>query len=235
MKAHEIITNEETITEWSDIHKGIKKELRDKGYKYLGSGVDQMAFLEPGTGYVLKVFGTQEELAGRPNKFSNDHKMFFKFAKFCMKNASNPFLPKFFGYESFVYDNSNYLQIRQERLRKSGDLGYVVEALAGYLSEVDSATELFNDALREQATREQALRDEANGIDVEYDWVPDPTYPNIEYCIDELGVKGTRLLLKTIKQLMDMGYKHNWDWDLHNENIMCRGKIPVLVDPWVAP
>ena len=49
------------LTEFSSIDKKIDKILTVKGYKKLGSGKDQTAYLEPGTGYVLKIFGTQSK------------------------------------------------------------------------------------------------------------------------------------------------------------------------------
>ena len=207
MKTTDIITNEEIIDEWSNTDKGINAELKRQGYKFLGSGVDQSAYLEPGTGYVLKVFGTQPELKGKPNKFSADHKMFFTWAKFCMANPDNPYLPKFFGYESFVFNNHNYLQIRQERLTKSGDLGDSIESIADYLA-YSTINELF-------------------------------TTRAVSYEIDALmAVLGSKEEVarfgKTIKALQKIGNKKGWDWDLHGGNVMKRGKIPVIVDPWVV-
>jgi hypothetical protein len=87
------------LQEYSKTSNKVDKILKAKGYKRLGAGVDQTAYLEPGTGYVLKVFGTQGG-----ESFSADQKMFFAWAKYCMKNTDNPFLPRFAGYESFVLD-----------------------------------------------------------------------------------------------------------------------------------
>ena len=36
----------------------IIQHLQSKGYKKLGKGADQVVFLEPGTGLILKIFGT---------------------------------------------------------------------------------------------------------------------------------------------------------------------------------
>jgi len=225
VRANEFI-DEEIIDEWSENHPGIKQELKKKGYKFLGLGVDQMAFLEPGTGYVLKIFGTQEKLRGRPDDFSEDHKMFFIFAEFCMKNKDNPFLPKFFGYESFVYDNKNYLQIRQEKLRDSGEFGFTVENLGDSLRGTGITPD---EMMRNAEARMLRTQNDAFGS-------PDdpPDFPDAEDCIDVIGSKATLQLLVTLEQLILMGEEHGWGWDLHNANIMRRGKIPVLVDPWVA-
>ena len=108
----EVIAESEVLDEFSYTDHQIKRILQKKGYKFLGAGVDQQAYLEPSTGYVLKIFGSQEGSKG----FSPDHKMFFKWAKFCMKHQDNPFLPRFYGYESFEFDGDMYLQIRTEQL-----------------------------------------------------------------------------------------------------------------------
>ena len=219
MKAHEFIIDEEIIDEWSDIHSDIKKDLKKKGYKFLGSGVDQMAFLEPGSGLVLKIFGTQDYLHSKPDSFSDDHKMFFIWAKFCMKNPNNPFLPKFYGYESFVYDNCNYLQIRQEQLKESGDIGDYVSSASEYMRYGLSAKELF------ALAKKQSKHDDSDDED---------GYSEVIQCIQLLGEKGALLLLKTLEQLRAIGKEHKWIWDLHDENVMCRGKTPVIIDPWIA-
>jgi hypothetical protein len=61
--------------------------------------------------------------------------MFFAWAKYCMKNTDNPFLPRFAGYESFVLDGDRYLQIRQEPLKPLGVVGHVLELLATAIEE----------------------------------------------------------------------------------------------------
>jgi hypothetical protein len=49
MKPNEIIP-EAIVDEWSTTDSGIIKHLQKQGYELLGRGVDQSAFLEPGTG-----------------------------------------------------------------------------------------------------------------------------------------------------------------------------------------
>ena len=207
MKSHEI------IDEWSTTAPDIKKALTKKGYKFLGSGVDQSAYLEPGTGYVLKVFGTQPGLHGKLDRFSKDHKMFFKWAAFCMANADNKFLPKFFGYESFVWHNHNYLQIRQEPLTESNQAGRIVECLT-YYCYGKTATQVLKDLERGRVVfRYKDL------------------FPFLSAMMD---IEDVKLLVKTTISLQKLCDSHGWSWDLHNENIMMRGTTPVLVDPMVA-
>lgn len=98
----------------SAMHEDIPRIMKQKGYKLISSGQDAYAFLEPGTGKVLKIFGTKKTATGL--NFSKDQQMFFAWAKYCMENANNPFLVKFDGFEPFQYKGHNYVQIRQERL-----------------------------------------------------------------------------------------------------------------------
>ena len=114
------------LNEHSYTDDGIIRVLVDKGFRLMGSGVDQTAFLSP-DGQVLKIFGTQsntmpaQPTRGRPDPvFSKDQMMFFTFVKFCESNSTNEFLPKFGGFESFYWDGRVYLQIYQERLHSCG-------------------------------------------------------------------------------------------------------------------
>tara|TARA_R110000868_G_scaffold159061_5_gene387533 strand:+ start:3597 stop:4226 length:630 start_codon:yes stop_codon:yes gene_type:complete len=93
---------------------GIKKELQKKGYKWLGSGAAQDAFLEPKSGYVLKIFS-----GSMGNKSIN-----IKYIDFCLANQNNQFLPTFTGWSRFKWPTEpdqrmyqkEFLQIRMERL-----------------------------------------------------------------------------------------------------------------------
>jgi hypothetical protein len=135
MKIQDIITEDQQVMdefssimmldEFSTMARGIRKALEKKGYRALGAGVDQEAYLEPNGQTVLKIFGTQ----GNTKKLSADQKMFAKWADFCQRNSDNPFLPKFSGWETFNFKGELYLQIRTEFLKPSGELGYAISLL----------------------------------------------------------------------------------------------------------
>jgi hypothetical protein len=130
MKIQDIIVEgQQVLDEFSSMHSGIRKALEAKGYRRLGKGVDQEAYLEPGGKTVLKIFGTQ----GNRNKLSADQEMFAQWADFCQKNSDNPFLPKFSGWETFEFKGKIYLQIRTEFLKPSGELGYAISVLGRVL------------------------------------------------------------------------------------------------------
>jgi len=197
------------LQEFSTTSKKVERILKTKGYKKLGAGVDQTAYLEPSTGLVLKVFGTQ---GGK--SFSPDHRMFFAWAKYCMKNSKNPFLPKFGGYESFVLDGDRYLQIRQELLKPAGRVGF----LLGLFSEVVDG---------EEGTTLQDAEDYVAGSYPSY-------IPDLQKLKNQLGPKGLQLLFSTMQTVYLKGTRRGYTFDLHAGNFMTRSDgTPVIVDPWV--
>jgi hypothetical protein len=207
--------NEIHLDEHSLLPGGIRTILLNKGYIFLGKGVDQSAYLDSKTGLVLKIFGTQKELIskrGKP-KFSNDQQMFFKWAKFCMKNQTNPFLPKFYEFESFIHNDRTYLQIRQERLLDSGNLGLLI-ADAGTTLAI-SSNKLTN-----------------NTASLSLKKLSPKEYKRL---LNNLGPKNLQILLITLLSLFRLGKRQGWYWDLHASNIMKRKDgTPVIVDPWVV-
>jgi hypothetical protein len=210
------ITEEQIIDEKSAMNLGITAELRAKGYQELGSGLDQTAFLEPNTGLVLKIFGTQQSThsdTGQPI-FSRDQQMFFKFANFCMQQQDNPFLPKFFGFESFIYDNKTYLQIRQERLEQQNNTGDIVSEIGYAITGSGDSAETMSDKDAVRVTKQFSPS----------------TY---DYLKNQMGENSLYQLIATILELYKIAKQSGFRWDLHARNIMIRKNgTPVLVDPW---
>lgn len=210
MRAAEFLT-EEIVDEYAETDRSIIDALQQKGYRLLGSGVDQTAFAEPGTGHVLKVFGTDET-----NQFSADHRMFFKWYKFCEKNQNNPFLPRFYGHESFMWppgtepkEQHRYLMIRTEELEDAGNAGSVLSAMA---------SEIAHDVNIDDIIR---FSKEIN--------------PNsFDKLMKKIGDRGLDQFLSTVKKLFLIGERAGYSWDLHDGNIMMRADgTPVINDPWV--
>lgn len=218
MRINEIITeslDEQVLDEYSHMDKAIYDALKKKGYKYLGSGVDQSAFIEPGTGFVLKIFGTDKQ-----DKFSQDHKMFFKWYEFCTKHQKNKFLPRFYGHESFLWKDKNYvgkphryLMIRTEPLRESNLVGRDAAKLADLVAQHGGNT------TRALASFESFYKDQTARL-----------YQALGNNMDDIY-----LLADTMGKLFKMGDKKDWGWDLHHGNIMLRADgTPVINDPWVV-
>lgn len=210
---------------------GIKTYLQKRGYRFLGAGVDQMAFVEPGTGYVLKVFGT--DCGG--NRLSPDQEMFQAFAAYCAQNQQNPHLPRIYGYETFVFPtnpnpamridgrrlpehNCLYLQIRTERLRHvSNQLFPVYEAMSRAAEVYTSWDEFVEDMDHEDVYDEQTSRRFQ------------------QMTTDAQSLARMERLYETMRNLAAIGEEQAYSWDLHGNNIMERSDgTPVITDPWIV-
>lgn len=201
-----IIESGQILDEYSIMNPAIRQMLLKQGYKFLGAGVDQSAYLEPGGQTVLKIFGTQGK---NTKELSADQKMFVNWAAFCQKNSDNPFLPKFSGWEPFEFNDKTYLQIRTEFLEPSGSLGRAIALLGNVLS---------------------------SGIADYYtlatDYITAEAYRQVSRAVGEQNVP---LLLNTLLELIyKTQKKKSYNYDLHAGNIMLRPNgQPVLNDPFV--
>lgn len=95
--------------------KSIEGILKKKGYKKLGSGVDQTAYLAP-DGMILKIFGTKSNAKNGSVELTKAQKTFKAFADYCKAHSNNPFLPQFSDWNMFHFKGKPYLQIKMERL-----------------------------------------------------------------------------------------------------------------------
>ncbi len=211
MRANEFI-DEANLEEFSKTDKGIRSELEAKGYQYLGKGVDQTAYLEPGTGLVLKVFGTQ----GNRRDFSPDQKMFFTWYDYCTNHSDNPFLPRFYGHDSFMWNNNRYLMIRTEPLKKTqGPIRFALDDLGSkirnWFTQYKNLTvKGFINSFQRNYPREYALLEK------------------------KLGVEGMPLMATTLVELWKLGQAQGYHWDLHGGNFMLQSDgTPIINDPWV--
>lgn len=208
----------EFLCEWSHTDLGVDAHMIKLGYKELGSGVDQTAWMKPGEETIIKIFGTAEDKSKR-QKFTKNHLMFKWWAEYCKKNESNPFLPKFVGWEAFEHKGEKYLQIRMERLDKLPfDIGHALENSLAFWAVQKSEFE-----------RQAGLHRIKN--------FKDDSYQNegIAQLMMLLGEEHFDLLFKTISDLAKVGRKNGWGIDLHKGNFMFRNDgTPVIVDPFVV-
>jgi hypothetical protein len=202
-----------------EIHGGVRKALMDKGYKYLGSGIDKQAYLEPGTGQVLVVFGYRK---GQKD-FSPDQRMFIDWINYCNKNANNPHLPKFSGFESFQFGGQNYIQARMEPLRELPD---EVGDLVGQLDQVTKKK--FQDYRK-------PLRTAAQYATFQSAEMGNNTWYELEDVIEYLGgEQAAEALLQTVYQVQKFARQHRFSIDLHRGNYMQRPDGTIVVnDPFV--
>jgi len=203
-----------------EIHGGIRKALMNKGYRYLGGGIDKQAYLEPGTGQVLIVFGYRKGI----DDFSPDQRMFINWINYCNKHRDNPHLPKFSGFESFQFQGKNYIQARMEALQEaSEELGYLVGNIEEVTMQVGRGN--FDRAIETLAGYAQDSSYEGDAA-VWYD---------IKTTIQMLGGKqAAKNLLDTVHTVKKFGRKHGFNIDLHRGNYMQRPNGTIVVnDPFV--
>lgn len=200
---------------------GIRKHLESLGYKFLGAGIDQAAYLDP-KGKVLKIFGAT---SANENRFSAAHLMFKTWVTFCEENESDEFLPKFYGWESFEYKNRKYLQIKMERLTKLPQL------LGELLENISDDAQRTADSSSKNEEMKQRWLDKVGEYDdgYKYDYGND-----LAELILLIGKDGFDKLWNTFVKIRKVGISKGYRNDLHPGNFMHRNDgIPVIVDPWV--
>ena len=199
---------QEFITEMAGkVHGGIRKVLKEKGYKYLGGGLDKQAWLEPSTGQVLLIFGYRK---GYEKEFSPDQRMFIDWINYCNQNKNNPHLPRFSGFESFQFQGKNYIQARMEPLQElDKDEKDIVKRID------DVIYKPFNQAMIELAKL--------------------IGHKNTEDIINYLGgKKSAEKLMKTVYTVTRFGERLGFNMDLHGGNYMKRPDGTFVVnDPFI--
>jgi hypothetical protein len=212
---------EEDLDEMAgEVHRGIANVLADKGYQYLGSGIDKHAYMEPKTGQVLLIFGYRKGVEG----FSPDQRMFIDWINYCNKNKNNPHLPRFSGFESFQFQGKNYIQARMEALQElPEEVGYLVGNIEEVTMQVGRGN--FDRAIETLAGYAQDSSYEGDAA-VWYD---------IKTAIRLLGgKKQAKNLLDTVHTVKKFGRKHGFSIDLHRGNYMQRHNGTIVVnDPFV--
>lgn len=207
MKAHEFIT--EAIMD-----PGIRKALAQKGYKFLGKGQDQDAYLAP-DGTILKIFGTDQDATA--NNYSEGQQSFVDFANYCMKNDNNPFLPQFGGWERFEFNGKLYLQIKCERLfefseTKANYIAYFLENLA-YIVPRHSVKNIVKDYNKRIDSK---LDDE-----------------RAQFTLYIGGEEALNQLLMAMKDLSAIADAKGYGFDLHAKNFMLGSDGHIVInDPF---
>ena len=219
MDKYYIMKINQIVNEESHIDPSIIDALKKKGYKPKGRGDDAIAFLEPGTGQILKIFGTGNgadvvKKNGKQQTNFNEHqKMAYYWAKYCDMHSGNKFLPKFSGIESFHWGSDVYLQIRQERL---------------YDLEKDQKRTIESMAMMAKRKVPFKTMDEKY-TNNHYDDTR-ASWKQIKEKIDE---KDLKLFYQTMIDISNIADQKNWAYDLHGDNIMMRRDgTPVILDPW---
>ena len=212
MRVTEIITEAQHSAE-------IKQILLDKGYVFLGQGVDQMAFAEPGSNTVLKIYGTSE--VAKLGELTVKQKSFKTFYDAVKADPTNEFLPKIYGYNLFNFNGKPYLQIRMERLFpfKDGANGWddLLDSMAFAVEFRKLTATKYLNSLENDIENSKLSND------------------SLETLIMHLGTEGLTKMYKTIEHLYAIAKKNGYTLDLHGGNFMLDSDgNPVIVDPWTA-
>jgi hypothetical protein len=221
MKINEFLTE-------AYIHRDISTILKSKGYKYIGAGADQLVYLEPGTGLILKIFGTSRGKSGSTTELTNAQKSFKTFYDMTVADPDNEFLPQIMGYEPFMFKGKPYLQIRMERLFEFkgaavkfwnsvlADMADDIEEGQSFKSFMDYATKTPPPSMPEHRKRSMIRRQEI-----------------MQQLGMHVGKDGLLKLWKTIEMLLAAARKNGYRLDLHEGNFMLGSDgTPVISDPF---
>lgn len=203
------------------IDYGIADVLKEKGYQFLGGGLDKQAWLDP-NGQVYIVFGYRYNF----NDFSPDQRMFITWIKYCDRNRNNPHLPKFSGFESFEFNGKKYIQARMERLTHApAKLQYLLAHLDWMITKHGTNYDRAFDNLAPAAG---------------YDWETfvsskiDQKKVTAAEIIEILGgIDKAKSLMKTVRNVKRLAARFNYSIDLHGGNYMLRPDGTIVVnDPY---
>lgn len=210
------------------ISDAIIQRLQSKGYKKLGKGADQVVFLEPGTGLILKIFGTSRGKSGSATELTNAQKSFKTFYDLSQADPNNEFLPQIMGYEPFMWGGKPYLQIRMERLFefKGASVKNWNEVLAD-MAEAIEANMKFEDFWSE------ATKPVSKNIPVWLQIRRMTRQETMQQVIMHVGQDGLKKLWNTVTMLKKVAKKNGYRLDLHQGNFMLGSDgTPVISDPF---
>jgi hypothetical protein len=203
------------------IDPDIKDILFGKGYKLLGDGADQQAWLAP-DGTVLKIFGYGTTYKGQ---LSIGQQSFIDYANYCKQNPNNPFLLQILGYKKFRFKNKTYLQIRTERLfpfNKIKEVAYLLAELVVYIQDFGLNRGYKN-----------FIKKYSDHQNLEIDWQKENA-KNFGILVSLVGgEKEFKLLAKTISELNQIANMEGYILDLHAYNFLLGSDGEIVInDPF---
>jgi len=214
----------------SEISDDLVAALNGKGYKELNdAGADQQAFLEPGTGLVLKIFGTREGSGTRPGELTRDQWIFTQYVDYCHAHPNNHFLPQFSDWERFRFNGEFYLMIRMERLFEFHNSYW-----GDFLENMVGEARFRNDKATKKDFLDKIIRrDQNNTANDDYSDDEGP-YENAGVeILSHLGMEKFNVLWDTVFDLASIARNGGFRLDLHSGNFMLGsdGEI-VISDPF---
>lgn len=228
MKYHEL-TAETTLDE-SFVSPNIGKYLKERGFRYLGGGADQRAYLEPSGQAILKIFGGDRYKSDDP-KFTNSQYMFVRWAQYCVKNRNNPHLVKFAKgqgghvWTPFVFQGRHYIQMYQEYLPRkvNSKLDRVLSDVGDLMRDTPYSPEEIEYGLSQGVPNNKNSKDFIFSLGEYYNFLQ----------LKQVLGSGFPLFVKTLCELSEIADQFGWGLDLHGGNFRLRSDGTIVVmDPW---
>jgi hypothetical protein len=219
MRLHDILFE---YDENSANSKKIINNLKKLGYTAIGSGIDATVWAKD-AGSVIKILMPHEVSRAETDA------VFLAFYDFCAAHKTSPFLPKFVSiggldHALFELDGIAYRQISMEKLEPITN-GSFMEQMVWGLSDLATVPFMkWHDAKGQLA--DPKFWEHFEGTAREGDIVQGLSNPAVE--------KMYAALFAIMQQLWQFGRSRGMGWDLHTENVMCRGNTPVITDPFTG-
>lgn len=205
------------LDEYSYLDPKLINVLEKKGFRWLGEGADQAAYLAPGGQAVLKIFGAGFRRTPKTGGRTRGQEMFETWAKYCQSHPDNPYLPKFLPGEGgevwrpFDFGGRRYLQIWQEYLpqidRRLNQSLMILDNVIAY----DGISAVSGEQLEDRARK----------------------YSYVNILRRHLGPRGFKLMAHTLDELRKLAKANGYRPDLHQDNFRSRADgTPVIMDPW---
>jgi hypothetical protein len=210
MKIIEIINEAETNTPAS---QEISQRLINAGYKQLGPGGADSTVWKKDEGNIIKIIMTDP--AERQRIDAEDS--FIEFYNYVQSHNKNPHLPKFVKiqgqhYSKFNIGEHTYMQVAMEHLQPIvSDKDYKI--LDWMSSDTFSAFK-------------RPWESELNTLKLDWDDLDTGTE------FDPVRLTNRYRDLDLYNTAKDMRNSTNRRWDLHPGNVMLRGNVLVIIDPW---
>jgi len=204
-----------------DYRKSIHSKLSKAGYKKIGEGTFSVAYVkDAGTVFKLIVPDYDEDP-------TDAERVFFDFYNYCQAHKNNPYLLKFLtingkSYEKFTIEGKEFYQIVMEKLSNITP-GSVLDTVG--IAMVTSAER--KESFEEYIARLEKDKEEYSKLNP----IWKTRYNN--YIKESYNLKG---FFDTLVDVIAVGKQKGYENDLYtheNANIMRRGNIPVIMDPWV--
>lgn len=204
------------LFESTDERNSVELDLKAAGYRKIGDGVDSTVWSKNKSEIVKVVAPTN------PNDLKTSTKMAKDFFKFCkqMNSIHLPVFTKFVNspVEEVIINRKKSVLISMERLDKLNKTNiYLYYQMSNELDKTWLEFVKFLESLGNAKDKED------KGAFETWSKMKD----------DSVKVSKAKEFFDVMKKTYLKGESLGYLWDLHTDNMMMRGDVPVIVDPWV--